>query len=1043
MIAPEEWRKVDALFEGALELAPAERAGWLKRACPDPERRDRVEALLQAADQARHFLRDRTMIDQGLAEALGIAEEASQAAAEALDRVGDRLGPYLLREQIGRGGMATVYAAVRVEGGFEQRVAVKVIRRGLDTDDVVRRFEAERNILSSLHHPGISRLLDGGATPDGLPYLVMEHVDGLPVTTFCDRRGLGLAARLRLFLEIAEAVSFAHRSLVVHRDLKPSNILVTDEGRVMLLDFGIAKLLSDDPEADGATRTGRRWLTPGHAAPEQVVGGAITTATDVYQLGLLLYELLTGWKPFPVQGRSPLELERAIQEEDPPLPSRVVARPPTAPHTGESALAAPRGVMPGMADPASLQRALEGDLDAILMKALRKAPEERYGSVDALAADIRRHRASKPVEARLGGRLYRARKFIRRNRGAVASAAAIVLLLLGYAVTATILGAQVAEERDRARRETEKATRVTDFLTSILAAGDPRQAQGDTVTVGEVLGVGAERAEEELADQPDVQAELYYTIGSAYRQLGELARADTLLSRALDIRESLYGPEPSDELSEVQTELAYLRMDLGQFDSAERIMRTALAQRLALHPEGEESIADDMVALAETLRVQRRHDEAEALYEDALAIYEGLPDPPRPSIAIARNNLGLLYHQTERLQLAGPLYEQAVEILVDTLGERHPWTLSLLHNLAAFQRSVGRYAVADSLFDILVSMESEVAPETPNAAAGLANQAMTRWLRGRYDAADTGYVRALEILEAALPPDHPAITLRMLNLAELRMDQGRHDDAIAILQDMQRRRVQRAGPEGATRATQYIGVALRRAGRYEAAQQALEEALRARRQQLDAPDAQLAIALEELAFLHRGRGDLTAAGDRLREALAVRRAVEGGERGLAETLTRLAGILRAQGSLPAARAALDEARTIVAGSLPPDGVYSAMIELEQARLQLAEGDPQGALDGVDRLEPWFARQYTEDHYRRGELGAVRGEALVALGRLDEAEAVLLASDAILSRRSPAERLASAQRLVSLYEAWGRVAEAARYRARAAGRGLLAAEARQP
>jgi serine/threonine-protein kinase len=440
--------------------------------------------------------------------------------------------------------MGTVYLAERVDGQFEQQVAIKLLKQGLPGEDARRRFLQERQILARLEHPGIARLLDGGVTAEGTPFFVMEHVEGRPVTAYCNEQNFGIEQRLRVFLEICDAVQYAHRNLVVHRDLKPSNILVDAAGRVKLLDFGIAKLLAegDDGAPAEATRSVLRAMTPEYAAPEQVRGDPVTTATDVYVLGVLLYELLAGQRPYRV-GRGPIsELERAILEEEPLRPS--------ARTTGGAGL-------PGIG-PRELQRRLRGDLDGIVLKALEKEPERRYPSAEALATDIRRHLQGLPVSAH-GDRLaYRTWKFARRHRLSMAAAGLGFLSLIGGLIGTTW-------QAQRAAREARKAEVVKDFLKSLFSASDPKEAQGKERTARQLLEDGARRIETELKDQPEVQSEVARLIAAVYRELGEYDRAAPLLSADLERHRKLDGPR-SLAVAESLTQLAdvIFRLDDGQ-----------------------------------------------------------------------------------------------------------------------------------------------------------------------------------------------------------------------------------------------------------------------------------------------------------------------------------------------------------------------------------------------------------------------------------------------------------------------------------------------
>src|SRR3954470_1230356 len=398
-MTPERWLQVEEIFQFALDIRPGEREQYLSSACgEDFELKREVEALLSQHESAGDLL------DEPIYGQTGMNALESLATEEVDPMIGRRLGAYRIEREIGRGGMGAVYEAFRADGEFRQRVAIKLIKRGMDTDFILRRFRNERQILASLDHPYIARLLDGGTTEDGLPYFVMEYIEGLPIYRFCDERNLGIIERLRLFRQVCDAVHYAHRHMVIHRDIKPSNILVTADSVPKLLDFGIAKLLN--PEiADitfDPTATAMRLMTPEYASPEQVEGHAVTTTTDVYSLGVLLYELLSGHRPYSFFNRSPHEIARVIREEKPTHPSMVIARPydllpvqtPNVDNATLEYLFISRG-----ATAERLQKELAGDLDNIVMKALRKEPDERYQSVENLREDITHYIEGRPVSA--------------------------------------------------------------------------------------------------------------------------------------------------------------------------------------------------------------------------------------------------------------------------------------------------------------------------------------------------------------------------------------------------------------------------------------------------------------------------------------------------------------------------------------------------------------------------------------------------------------------------------------------------------------------
>src|ERR1041385_1869007 len=487
----ERWRRIDDLLQGALDCAPDRRGAFLENACgQDAALRSEVESLLDAYLRAGSLTAGPAFED-GMRV---LNQDQPEAGTDSM--VGRRIGPYQIIRLIGSGGMGAVYLAARVDGAFQKEVAVKVIRRGLDTGRIIRRFSSECQMLASLDHPNITRVLDAGTTDDGLPYFVMEKMEGQPIDRFCQAAGLDLNGRLRLFRTVCEAVQCAHRNLIVHCDIKPGNVLVTAEGVPKLLDFGIARLLR--PPAEDATRdaaTAALYLmTPEYASPEQVRGATVTTVSDVYSLGILLYQLLTGELPNRLLRRTPAEIERSICEQEPARPS----------------LVAPRAI----------GRCLRGDLDNIVLMAIRKDPRQRYGSVEQVSEDIRRYLEGLPVIARPETRGYRAAKFVRRHKASVAAAMLIFFLLAG-GITATLWQAAVARhERDAARLEQAKAARINAFLQemvgySAVTAGGPNHTSRDA-TVAEMLDDAAQRVETELADQPQVKAGMLATIGSTY-----------------------------------------------------------------------------------------------------------------------------------------------------------------------------------------------------------------------------------------------------------------------------------------------------------------------------------------------------------------------------------------------------------------------------------------------------------------------------------------------------------------------------------------------
>ncbi len=505
-MTPERWERITELLEKALALPGAEREAFLQGACTeDPEIRREVESLLASHEEA-----DSSFLNPSEA----IAEEPAEKDTRPGVEVGRRIGPYLVTEKIGHGGMGEVFAATRADGQYEKKVALKLVRTGYDTSFVLERFRNERQILASLDHPNIARLLDGGTTQETIPYLIMELVDGAPIDTYCDAKKLSVTERLQLFRQVCSAVQYAHQHLVIHRDIKPSNILVTQDGVPKLLDFGIAKIL--DPS--GSTEsTLLRPMTPEYASPEQVRGEAISTHTDVYSLGVVLYQLLTGRSPYRVDTRTPERLAEAITRDEPERPSTAIHRKETAGGAGDSREITPEEVSGTReATPARLQKRLRGDLDFILLKALRKEPMQRYSSVEQFSEDIRRHLEGIPVGARKGTWSYRSGKFVRRHKASVL-AASLIFVTLVTAVVVTVREARIAQRRFNDVRKLANSLmfEVHDSIENI-----PGATQARKLVVQRSLEY-LDKLSKESGNDPDLLRDL----ATAYRRMG-LAQGD-------------------------------------------------------------------------------------------------------------------------------------------------------------------------------------------------------------------------------------------------------------------------------------------------------------------------------------------------------------------------------------------------------------------------------------------------------------------------------------------------------------------------------------
>ena len=674
------WQQVKEVLDEALDVPPEDVGAFLDETCKgDPDLRNEVESLLQGREEATDFIEEPVL-----------RLSFSQPEAEP---VGSRFGAYEVRRILGRGGMGTVYLADRADGAYRARAALKILHRGLDTDEIVRRFKAERQILASLEHPYIAELLDGGSTPDGRPFLVMEYIQGTPIDEFCDDQRWDVRNRLRLFQRVCQAVEHAHRAMVVHRDLKPANILVLADGTPKLLDFGIAKLLADDAGTTALTQgLGTRIFTPGYASPEQLRGEPIGAATDTYSLGVLLYQLLTGRRPYPVPDTLPETAGQTLMNLSIAKPSTVVRRPYQV-ATGEAepgdeaaSWTAEELSLRRSEGPRALQRLLAGDLDSILLKALRPEPGERYASVSDLARDIDAYLEDRPVQARRGTVRYRTSKFLQRRRVPLAVVGGLVALL-GYGSwqqwTAEQERERTQQQRTQAARESRKAKTLEDFLFDFLSGSDPDDQAWRNASLPDVLDYGAELLPKSLEGEPEIQASLMTTVGRVYLKRSEFEKARPLLEASLAKRKEIFG-ERHEQVAFSQVHLGKLMLDSGNREEAEALTRQALEVLYELADTLEPAwIAMVENNLASILQAKGNLDEAEALFRKSLASKRKTSGPASDDLAIGIHNLAAILDQQGEEEEAIGLYRETLRMRQD---------LGLVENLS-MTRSLGNLAV--------------------------------------------------------------------------------------------------------------------------------------------------------------------------------------------------------------------------------------------------------------------------------------------------------------------------------------------------------------
>lgn len=699
------------LFNKGMAQPSVERESWLRAQCAnDAALWSEVQQLLQAERDSSGFL------------------ETSPVWQLQQDHSGEQVGAFVLVRILAQGGMGTVYLGQRNDGSYAQQVAIKLFNPRIVSGATRERFVAERNILAALEHPGIARIIDGGETADGIPFVVMELVQGETIARYCAQQQLDLTDRLRLLVKLCEALEYAHRCGIVHRDIKAGNVLVTAQGEPKLIDFGIAKKLPSEDDAElelDAELTSNQTtalMTPEYASPEQIRGAAASPASDIYSLGVLMYELLTGSRPHHLAGLSPAAMERAVCHSVPQDPSKAVVQNKVAPPSG-------------LGQSRQLQQQLRGDLDRIVMTALRLQPAQRYASAAALASDIQRYFAGQPVAARGASRIYRAGKFVQRHRPVVVVTVSAFALLLIALVQLAMQVRETRAQRDIAVAEAEKSALAKDFLTSMIARADPFE-NADEPTLAGALRQSIIDIDQRFADQPELEADMRYAVGYALQSLGEVALARTQLERALALRQLAGDPvklaeahdamgiicwwesdlacadehfsmalkwlELDDNSSlqaiavgvNILANRAALLIDQGRYvrsrEYAEQALQLARRQQYA----DQETLATIWLNLATALDGLQQDEDALVAFQTALALQEQLTGKQHPNYAVMLNNLALYYYKLERYAEAAAALTQSVSIRRQTLGDTHPQTATALFNLARVQIVTGDHAAA-------------------------------------------------------------------------------------------------------------------------------------------------------------------------------------------------------------------------------------------------------------------------------------------------------------------------------------------------------------
>lgn len=747
------WQRLQQLFHEAADLPAADREAFLQSACADDQ-----ELMAEVSAMLEQDSTGTSLLDQQLAEVVHhtMAAPASFPAKE--------FGPYRILGVLGEGGMGVVYLAERTDLG--NQVAIKVLRDAWLSPSRRERFASEQRTLAQLNHPAIAQLYDADTLPDGTPWFVMERVDGLPVTKYCQQHNCSVEERLQLFRAICDAVQYAHGNAVIHRDLKPSNILVKNDGTVRLLDFGIAKQMESLDVPLDQTMTGLRLMTPAYAAPEQIRGDRIGTYTDVYSLGVILYELLTGQLPFDLSNLTPAEAATIITEHEPGKPSAAVKR--SGGKVGASSLGT-----------ASVNKAAWADLDVLCLTAMHKDPQRRYRSVEALIRDIDHYLNGEPLEARADRLGYRVAKFVRRNRRAVTAAALVSAIVIGLVVFFTV---RLTKARNAALAEAARTQRVQQFMMNLFQGGDEAVGPAADMKVLTMVDRGMQQAQA-LSNDPKVQAELYGTLGSIYEKLAKLDQGEVLLRQALEQRKKLFGAD-SPQVAESLVALGELKADQAHMDEAEQLVRQGLEMDKRLLPPNHPAIAQATSALGKILEDRGQYDQSIVALNEAVRL-QSASGLVTPDLAASLSELANSQFYAGHYDISDALNRRVLAMHRQLYGNNHPLVADTLINLAEIQVQAGRYEQAEQ-FDrqALTITEAWYGPSHPETASAMTLLGRVLIYEKHYDEAADLLQKALAVQEQVYGPVHPRVASVLNDLGKVAQNRGKLDEAEADFRRM-------------------------------------------------------------------------------------------------------------------------------------------------------------------------------------------------------------------------------------------------------------------
>ncbi len=766
----ERWNRIETILDTALNLSGRERTTYIDEACgTDDKLLEDVYEMLRAIEESEqtNFLASISDENQHL------LEDISRLSPDT-DIIGTRIGAFQITEQLGVGGMGTVYKAERADGQFSQQVAIKVLQEGVQSAGSFQRFRMEQEILASLKHPNIAQLYDGGVTEEGTPYLVMEYVDGLPIDEYCNRHKLPIGKRIELFKDVCSAVQFAHANLVIHRDLKAQNIYVDEDGTVKVLDFGIAKLL--DPTLTEQTlletRPGQKFWTPQYAAPEQVGSQPVTIAADLYALGVLLHKLLTDTYPLDLKNKSLSEVERIITENAPLSPSQSI----------EQSQHSQKAAQLRQTTPAALQKTLTGDLDAMVLKAIRKEPEYRYDSAGQFIEDLDRFKNGLPLLAQKDTVSYRIGKFYRRNKAAIGAAVLVLILLISSSLFYTY---RINQERLIAESEANKAEEISNFLIGLFETANPFSNEGGVglnTTVGTILESGIDNMDSQLGNQPEVNAELKTVIGEIYKDLGEFELAEKLFRESISVLEA--NPETFREELAVSTyKLAHVYQERGNLDKADSLLQVAITNFRKTENGFNNEHALAALSLHGNLAWFNKGDfeEAEAALTQSLQLRKEYFPADSSKLATAYSDLASLKHEEFKLHEADSLYRKSIDIYLQAFGE-NPNTAIVMSNYSILQIDMGNIVEAEYYQNKALDIHrKQTGEESIDVAMGIGTLANIHLLKKEFQKADSLAKISLSKFENIYGPSHAYVAISKLTLADSYLMQERYNEAYKLL----------------------------------------------------------------------------------------------------------------------------------------------------------------------------------------------------------------------------------------------------------------------